>query len=96
MRYINSRGYECFHVLDLDLARESDRRIWRYASENELVVISKDEDFVYLSGAFESKARLIWVRCGNCRTPALLDTFDRSWLRIIDDLSAGERVVELR
>ena len=44
-RFLASRGVDCQHVLDIDLADATDAEIWDYASKND-VVISKDEDFL--------------------------------------------------
>jgi predicted nuclease of predicted toxin-antitoxin system len=82
--------------MDVGLGSASDSVIWHHAHENELIVISKDEDFLYLATGPEDKARLIWVRLGNCRNPALLAAFERSWPRIEALLKAGDRVIELR
>ena len=95
-RYLASRGCASAHVEEVGLARASDSEIWRYASENECIVISKDEDFLYLANASETHARLIWVRLGNCRTTVLLTALERMWPRILASLEAGERIVELR
>jgi predicted nuclease of predicted toxin-antitoxin system len=95
-RFVSSRGHDCEHVLDIDLARESDIRIWTYANENERVIISKDENFFYMADRPGAKARLVWVRLGNCRTSVLLDEFGRLWPRIVASLEGGERVVEIR
>jgi predicted nuclease of predicted toxin-antitoxin system len=95
-RWLLSQGVECKHVLDLALAAATDAEIWDYACENGCVVISKDEDFLYLANAPSSQARFIWVRIGNCRTKALLGTIERLWPKIIEQLDGGERIVELR
>lgn len=95
-RFIVSRGHECHHVLDVGLARASDSEIWKSANENELAIVSKDEDFFYLANRPETRARLVWVRLGNCRTPVLLAEFERLWSRIVSSLEAGDRVVEIR
>ncbi len=47
-RLLTSRGTECDHVLDLDMADASDADICKYASRNDPIVISKDEDFYIL------------------------------------------------
>ncbi len=52
-RFLASRGVECQHVLDLDLGAATDAAIWEYASQNDCVVISKDEDFQLLLRARE-------------------------------------------
>jgi predicted nuclease of predicted toxin-antitoxin system len=58
--------------------------------------MSKDEDLLYLANLRSSKARLIWVRLGNCRTKALLAAVERLWPKIEAGLKAGDRVIELR
>lgn len=95
-RFLSSRGIECQHVLDLDLGGAPDAAIWEYASRNDLIVISKDEDFLYLANIPSSKARLIWVRFGNCRTKALLAAMEGLWPKIEAGLTAGDRIIELR
>jgi predicted nuclease of predicted toxin-antitoxin system len=58
-RFLVSRGTDCQHVLDINLAEATDAEIWEYACQNECVVISKDEGFLYLANARPGKARLI-------------------------------------
>ena len=95
-RFLAARGCDCAHVMDVGLGLASDAVIWNYAHRNEFIVISKDEDFLYLVARPENNARLVWVRLGNCRNQLLLATFERSWARIEALLKAGDRVVELR
>jgi predicted nuclease of predicted toxin-antitoxin system len=95
-RFLASRGLDCQHVLDLDLAEATDAAIWDFADHNDCVVISKDEDFLYLANASSSKARFIWIRFGNCRTKELLAAIQRLWPKIQSELRAGERIIELR
>jgi predicted nuclease of predicted toxin-antitoxin system len=82
--------------MDVGLGSASDSVIWNYAHENDVIVISKDEDFLYLATRPEDKARLVWVRLGNCRNHVLLATFERNWPQIEALLNVGERVIELR
>jgi predicted nuclease of predicted toxin-antitoxin system len=95
-RFLAARGVDCKHVLDLRLDQATDAEIWEYASRNDCVVISKDEDFLYLANVVSSKGRFVWVRLGNCRTKALLATIERLWPKIEAGLRAGERVIEVR
>ena len=44
-RRLNESGYACEHVLDRDLGQSSDNTIWNFALENEIVIVSKDDDF---------------------------------------------------
>ena len=95
-RSLASRGVDCQHVLDVDLADASDTDIWEHASRDDSVVISKDEDFLYLANAHSAKARLIWIRLGNCRTKALLAAMEILWPKIEASLEAGDRIIEVR
>jgi predicted nuclease of predicted toxin-antitoxin system len=95
-RHLTSLGHECEHVEAVHLEAASDAEIWQYASQRGCVVVSKDEDFLYLASRAESTARFLWVRLGNCRTGALLEAFDRLWPRLEQALASGERVIEIR
>jgi len=94
--WLVSHQVECKHVLDLNLAAATDAEIWEYAGQNGYVVISKDEDFLYLASGPASQACFVWIRIGNGRTKALLKTMERLWPKIEEQLEAGDRIVELR
>jgi predicted nuclease of predicted toxin-antitoxin system len=95
-RFLASRGVACQHVLDLNMGDVSDAEIWKYAGQNECTLITKDEDFVYLANSRLTKARLVWIRLGNCRKKVLLAAVERQWLKIEAGLKAGDRIIELR
>jgi predicted nuclease of predicted toxin-antitoxin system len=78
-QYLRKRGFDCQHVLDIGLAEASAADICRHAVGDERVIISKDQDFLYLANQPETDIKLIWVRLGNCRTSALLEAFERFW-----------------
>lgn len=94
--HLRKRGYDCQHVLEAGLSDAGDAAICRYAEAEERILISKDEDFLHLSSLPKFKIRLVWVRLGNCRTPALLAAFDLFWPRIESSFEAGDRIVEIR
>ena len=95
-RFFVSRGHEANHVLDLGMGEAGDLVIWNYAKKNDCVIVSKDEDFISLSWQNGAKNQVVWVRLGNCRTPALLAAFDSVLPKLIQALQQGDRVVELR
>jgi predicted nuclease of predicted toxin-antitoxin system len=95
-RFLAKRDVDCNHVLDLGLEQASDREIWRYAAEHSMVLISKDEDFLYLSGRQTTAVQVVWIRLGNCRNKNLLSAMEQAWFRIESRLKAGDRIVELR
>jgi predicted nuclease of predicted toxin-antitoxin system len=73
-----------------------DQIIWNYAGKNGCVIITKDEDFISLSPQTGAKQQVVWVRLGNCRTPALLAAFEDALPALIRALQQGGSVVELR
>ncbi len=95
-RFIEGKGFESRHVLDLQLDTATDREIWNYAKKNEFIVVSKDEDFFYLATADSSGPTLIWVRLGNCRKAALLSAFDGILPKLLEALSSEQRIIEIR
>ena len=95
-RYLQKQGHDCRHVLEIDLATASDVEICRYADREERIIISKDEDFLYLANRPGATTRFLWVRLGNCRTASLLAAFERFWPMIETALNMGDRIIELR
>lgn len=59
------------------------------------VVVSKDEDFLYLTNQPGDAGRFLWVRLGNCRNDALIAAFSSSFDTIVAAFDSGQSVVEL-
>jgi predicted nuclease of predicted toxin-antitoxin system len=95
-RWLAGHGHDAVHVLDRAQAHADDRQLWADADAEERIVVSKDEDFFILATRPADVGRLLWLRVGNCRTPALLSALDRSWPEIERAFQSGQRVVELR
>jgi predicted nuclease of predicted toxin-antitoxin system len=94
-RWLAARGADAVHVLDLALDTTPDTEIWSRAAAEGRVVVSKDEDFFHLANRDGDTGRLLWVRLGNCRTPALLARFEAAWPGIEQSFAAGHRIVFL-
>lgn len=94
--HLRGRGHDAVHVLDAGLDEASDLHIWTRCTAEGRVVVSKDEDFLILSARPGDQGRLIWVRLGNCRNPALLAAFDAIHDHLVEAIEAGWRVVEVR
>jgi predicted nuclease of predicted toxin-antitoxin system len=71
-RYLRTKGLESCHVAELAMDQATDREIWQHATSNGFAIVSKDEDFLHLSGADPGGPPFIWVRLGNCRKSELL------------------------
>ena len=92
---LSELGHDAQHVAQVGLDEAADVDVWRHATADERVLVSKDEDFVYLANRQNDRGRLIWVRLGNCRKAPLLDAFERALPAIEDALGGGQRIVEL-
>jgi predicted nuclease of predicted toxin-antitoxin system len=86
---------QAVHVIDVGLRDASDAEIWIYVSNNDSILISKDEDFANMILQIPT-AKLIWVRFGNCRKAFLLNAFERMWSRILERLDSGDSLIEIR
>ena len=75
--YLSARGHDCSHILDRGMDEADDVEVWRVADREQRVLISKDEDFIFLANRPGDTGRLVWVRLGNCRNAALIAAFDR-------------------
>lgn len=94
--WLRWHGHDCRHVIDVGLDEASDLDLWRRAAQDKSVLVSKDEDFVFLANRPGDDGRLIWVRLGNCRNAALLSAFEQAHDAIVVALEGGQRIVELR
>lgn len=69
------------HVVDAGLDTATDREIWEYASEHDLIVVSKDSDFRQLAFLHGPPPKVVWLRIGNVSTAQiatmLLDHLER-------------------
>lgn len=62
------------HVRDIGLQSASDDVIWSRAAADELVIVTKDDDFRQRSFRYGPPPKVIWVRLGNCRRHELAET----------------------
>ncbi|NOQ34810.1 MAG: hypothetical protein GQ569_02835 [Methylococcaceae bacterium] len=60
----------------------SDRAIWHYAIEHELIIVTKDADFFHWSMATKQPPKVIHLKIGNMRLQAFTDWIDKNWQAI--------------
>jgi predicted nuclease of predicted toxin-antitoxin system len=95
-RWLNSQGHTSLHVLDIRMDEADDIVIWKRATEENWILISKDDDFFHMANQPDATTQVVWVRLGNCRKQTLLAAFDKLMPQIIKALQMGERIVEVR
>jgi predicted nuclease of predicted toxin-antitoxin system len=94
-RWLESKGCAAEHVLALHLAQSRDEIIWERAARDRAAIMSKDEDFARMTLMRPEPVAIVWLRMGNCRTPALLVALERAWPAIEQQLDAGDRLIEV-
>jgi predicted nuclease of predicted toxin-antitoxin system len=83
---------DSIHVVDVELDVATDREIWEYAREHDLIVVSKDSDFRQLAFLHGPPPKVVWLRVGNPSTAqiatVLLDHLERIEAFVGDDEEA--------
>ena len=86
----------CIAVRDLGLRDADDRTIFDQArSAGDVVILTKDSDFVDLARLFGPPPHILWLTCGNVTNRLLRLLLGEVLLSALTMLAAGEAVVEL-
>ena len=80
---------------ELGLHRAKDPPIFQAARDAEVVIMTKDSDFLVLLDRFGPPPQILWVTCGNTSNTRLKDVLRTSFSRAVDLLRQGERLVEI-
>ena len=94
-RLLCNLGHDAAHVIDLGLDEAEDIVLWQYAAKNDLIILTKDEDFSKMCLTRRERAAIVWIRLGNCRKKFLLDTMSRNLPLILDRLQANDQLIEI-
>ena len=89
-------GHEATHVEEVGLREAEDQPIWRYALENQAVLITKDEDFAEHARGSRRSPVIVWLRIGNASNRALRIWFAPQLPQIIAWIEEGHRLIEVR
>jgi predicted nuclease of predicted toxin-antitoxin system len=95
-RFLESRGHEANHVVDLGLGDASDGEIWDHALLTGAVIVTKDEDFAVRITLDPSGPPIVWIRVGNTTKHALLRWIEPLLPMIEDALAIREKLIEVR
>ena len=75
------------HVFSIGLDTSPDTDVWTYASQNSLVLVSKDSDFYDMALLQGFPPKFIWLRLGNC-TSRQVEQLLRDHAEAISDFDA--------
>lgn len=94
-KWLRDAGHDARHVGEIGMDRLDDRELWSRAIAEDSILVSKDEDFLYLANQSGTAGKFLWVRLGDCRNVPLIEAFTKSLAAIEAALESGQRVVEL-
>jgi predicted nuclease of predicted toxin-antitoxin system len=95
-RLLAGLGHDASHVADVGLRHAEDSPIWQKALSDNLVIITKDDDFQRRALLSQNAPVIVWLRVGNMRKKSLLARFENLLPQIEAAIAAGERLVEVR
>jgi len=88
-------GFDATPVRDLNLRESEDEQIFFAARKANVIVITKDSDFVELLERHGSPPKIIWLTCGNTSEAALKQILSSALPEAIRLLEAGDDLVEI-
>lgn len=88
-------GVEAYSLRDLGLRDATDAEIFEAARREQVVMISKDSDFVDLVSRHGLPPQLLWVTCGHVTNSKLHAVFDKTFSDAMAALAAGQPIVEI-
>jgi predicted nuclease of predicted toxin-antitoxin system len=95
-RLLESHGHVAQHVADIGLRHAEDSPIWAYATAQQAIIITKDEDFPQRMRQSKSGPVIVWLRIGNTSRRALLEWFEPLLPQIESLITQGDRLIEIR
>jgi predicted nuclease of predicted toxin-antitoxin system len=88
-------GIDAYSIRFLNLLRARDPSIFQEARAANVVVMTKDVDFVLLQERFGPPPAILWVRCGNTSNAHLKQVLLRTFMDARRMLESGEGLVEI-
>jgi predicted nuclease of predicted toxin-antitoxin system len=86
---------EAESVRSLGLRDATDPDIFEAARKADVVVMSKDDDFIQLIERRGTPPKLIWITCGNTSNAKMRDILSKTLSKAKELLKSGENVVEI-
>lgn len=86
---------EAYSARYLNMVEAKDPQIFGAARAADVVVLTKDSDFVLLQERFGAPPRIMWVRCGNTSNAYLKRVLLQTFIQARQLLESGEVLVEI-
>jgi predicted nuclease of predicted toxin-antitoxin system len=92
---VETFGVTAISLKELGLRDAKDIEIFEAAKQPNLVILTKDSDFVDLVCRLGSPPQIIWLTCGNVTNRNLRQLLISTFPTAISQLQQGEMVVEI-
>ena len=92
---VETFGVTAISLKELGLRDAKDTEIFEVAKQPNLVIMTKDSDFVDLVCRLGSPPQILWLTCGNVTNRNLRRLLNLTFLDAISQLQRGEIVVEI-
>lgn len=86
---------EAESVRALGLLDATDMEIFEEAKKADVIVLSKDDDFIQLIEQMGTPPKLIWVTCGNTSNARMREILSTTLPKAKELLESGENIVEI-
>ena len=95
-RWIDTRfSIPAIPLRDLGLRDSTDLDIFAAARQADVIVLTKDSDFVHLLERHGIPPKILWLTCGNTSELALRQLLQKHLLVAVSLLESGESLVEI-
>ena len=91
----NFSGIQTSSVRQLGLRDAEDRIIFEAARAENVIVMTKDSDFVKMLEQQGPPPKIIWITCGNTSNKRLKEILQTTLIKALALLQAGEKLVEI-
>jgi predicted nuclease of predicted toxin-antitoxin system len=92
---VETFGVNAISLKELGLRDAKDIEIFEAAKQDNLVIMTKDSDFVDLVCRLGSPPQILWLTCGNVTNRNLRLLLSSTFLDAVNQLQQGEIVVEI-
>ncbi len=92
---VETFGVTAISLKELGLRDAKDIEIFEAAKQPNLVIMTKDSDFVDLVCRLGYPPQILWLTCGNVTNQNLRRLLTSTFLNAISQLQQGETVVEI-
>jgi predicted nuclease of predicted toxin-antitoxin system len=94
--WLCEQGHQAKHVEEVGLREAEDSPIWRYALEQQAVILTKDEDFAVRVRQSRAAPVVVWLRLGNCSNHALKEWLIPLFPALVREIEQGQTFIEVR